>query len=412
MGEENWVQRQPGSVAGSVVPPPAAEITPPLTRRAVQPVPDQPSAQSERSPSQSGQRALPESLRALFKPVWSPSPSAAPAENSAQAEDQSPAGQKTKRVAAIRATVRRWLGLQLRRRAESGQRRVAGLVAVTIILLAAGGAAVALARQHAAGSDAPGTPGGAALAGVSNAAAVRSLTAAWISREIDRGAIIACDPVMCSALYKDGLPASSLLVLQPTSSDPLGAGVVVATPVVRAMIGSRLDSVYAPSVLASFGAGAMRVAVRVVAPDGAAAYQKALGGDVAARKVAGAQLLSNERVELPALATAQLAAGRVDPRLLIMLPVIAAQHPVRVMAFGDPAPGAGRGIPLCSAVLSASGRLAGMTDRSYLRWLLGFLRGQRAPYRAASITVQRPGGGPVVIVRFSRPSPIGLLGRG
>ena len=79
---------------------------------------------------------------------------------------------------------------------------------------------------------------------------------------------------------------------------------------------------------------------------------------------------------MTARARAQLAAGAVDSRLLIMLPALAATHPIQVLAFGDSGPGAGPDIPLCSADLSGSGRAAGMADAAYQSWLTSFVRAQ------------------------------------
>jgi hypothetical protein len=163
--------------------------------------------------------------------------------------------------------------------------------------------------------------------------------------------------------------------------------------------------------MAGFGSGAGRVNVRVIARDGAAAYLTALSQDVAGRKAAGAQLLANSRIELTARARAQVAAGQVDSRLLILLPALVATHPVRVVAFADPAPGASSGMPLCTADLSGSGQVAGMSDADYQRWLLEFLRAQRPPFDPSS-AVLRQGGQPILQVQFSRPSPLGLLGHG
>ncbi len=82
--------------------------------------------------------------------------------------------------------------------------------------------------------------------------------------------------------------------------------------------------------------------MQVVAPDGAAAYLAALRQDVAARKAAGAQLLVNKRIRVMGQARTQLAAGEVDDRLLIMLPALAAAHPIQILAFGDSGPGLAR----------------------------------------------------------------------
>ena len=98
---------------------------------------------------------------------------------------------------------------------------------------------------------------------------VRNQAAAWVVSQVGAGAILSCDPAMCAVLVQHGIPAGNLLVLGPGSTDPLGSAVVLATPAVRAMFGSRLASVYAPETLASFGIGPARIDVRVVAPDGA-----------------------------------------------------------------------------------------------------------------------------------------------
>ncbi len=217
-----------------------------------------------------------------------------------------------------------------------------------------------------------------------------------------------CDPLMCATLKARGVPAARLLVLRTGAASPRGAGVVVATAAVRNQFGRRLDREYAPSVIAGFGSGPGQVDVRVVAPDGAAAYRAALREDRAARRVAGAQLLANRQVRATGRARTQLAAGSVDSRLLIMLPALAATHPIQVLAFSDSAPGADPDAPLCRADLSGSGRAAGMTDADYTRWLTSFVRAQLDRF-AGSVAVIRPGGQLAVRVELDRPSPLGLL---
>jgi hypothetical protein len=214
---------------------------------------------------------------------------------------------------------------------------------------------------------------------------------------------------MCRALAKAGVPSADLLPLKPSAPDPLGADVVVVTPVLQSQFGSRLSSEYAPSVLASFGAGRAKVAVRLVAQYGAAAYRLALSRDLAARELVGTQLIGNKRIALPAAAKTELAAGQVDPRLLITLPALAAKHPVRVLSFDDRAPGASSGVPLAGVVLAGADPRSGLSPHAYLRWLTSFLRSQRSLYRAASVHATSRGGHQVVSVRFARPNPIGLL---
>jgi hypothetical protein len=289
------------------------------------------------------------------------------------------------------------------------------MAAAILTLLVAGGVTLALSGHLASHRPSRGGAPGSGSAGNGHtgltAAAAMQMAATWVGQQISRSVIVACDPVMCSALQAQGFPAANLLVLRPSTASPRGAEVVVVTPAVRSQFGNRLDSMYAPSVMAGFGSGPNQVNVRVIAPDGAAAYLAALRQDVAARSVAGAQLLANKRIVITAQARMQLTAGQVDSRLLILLPAMAAAHPIQILAFGDPGPGASPGIPLCSAALSGSGRAAGMTDAGYLRWMAGFVQAQLVPF-AGRVVIPRPGNKPVVQLEFSRPSPLGLLTHG
>jgi tetratricopeptide (TPR) repeat protein len=202
------------------------------------------------------------------------------------------------------------------------RRLVPSLAAAVVVLLAAGGTAVALSRPHARHSGYG--PAVASRPGESQTASTASqLAAAWVAQQVTRRAIVACDPLMCAALEARGVPAANLVILRTDTTSPLTAQVVVVTPAVRSQFGSRLDSVYAPSVIAGFGSGPDQVSVQVIAKDGPAVYLTALRQDVAAREVAGAQLLANKRIRASAEALAQLVAGAVDSRLLIMLPALA-----------------------------------------------------------------------------------------
>lgn len=306
----------------------------------------------------------------------------------------------------------------------SGHRRhAAWLAALTVlVLLTAAGTLAALFGQHAAseqaargrsgnaaadrGSGAALSAGGRALAGATTS---RAATANWVAREVSRSAIIGCDTVMCGALVKAGVPSGDLLVIRPGRQDPLGADVIVATPALRGQFGARLRTTYAPAVLASFGSGGSRIDVRVIAAYGAGAYQLALNRDLAARELLGTQIVGNSRIALPADAQTELAAGQVDPRLLITLPALAHQHAIRVIAFYDHAPGASSGVPLSGVQLAGSDPRAGLPARKYLRWLVNFLRSQRSVYRAGYISAASHHGRTVVFVRFARPNPIGLL---
>jgi hypothetical protein len=313
------------------------------------------------------------------------------------------------------------------RREGQARWRMTWAAAVTLITATLIGTAFALLRQQpsatsthlvSAGSHRPQTPSGNgqtganALKGLSSAAIIRGQAARWIAGEIGKNMIIACDDVMCGDLVKDGIAASNLLVLSSTAPDPLGADIVVGTPALRSQFGARLATEYAPAVIASFGTGKSQVDVRVVAPDGAVAYDLAANRDLAARQRNGSTLLRNSRVAVAASAQPELIAGLVDSRLLMMLPVLAGQHPIRILGFYDRAPRSAQGVPLTGAELVGADSASGLSGSSYLRWLLTFLRGQRAPFRPVSVTTGRVHGHEVVVrVRFARPSLIGLFNR-
>ena len=271
---------------------------------------------------------------------------------------------------------------------------VAGAVAAVAAVLAVE-AGHALPHLASAESSA-GAPARAAST-VTGAIAARDQAAAWVAREASTAAIIACDPAMCAALAQHGVAAGNLLPLGPGAGDPLGSDLVLATAAVRGLFGARLASVYAPEVAASFGTGAARIDVRIVAPDGTARYRTALAADVSARQAAGLQLLRDPRITVTPAARAALAAGQVDARLLITLAALAANQPVRIAGFADRGPGASPGLPLRTVRITAP-PAAG-------RAMLAFVQAQRSPYLAAHADL----GESVLTVEFAAPTPLGLL---
>ena len=274
-----------------------------------------------------------------------------------------------------------------------------------MVLLAASGVAVALSRSHG-GHSGHGPVTASRGAGSQPLSAASQLAAAWVAQQVARSAIVACDPLMCSALEAQGVPAANLLILRTGTTSPLGAQVVVVTPAVRSQFGSRVDSVYAPSVIAGFGSGPDQVSVQVIAKNGPTAYLTALRQDVADRKAAGAQLLANKRIQASAEARAQLGAGAVDSRLLIMLPALAAA-PDSDPGLRPARSGRGPGRP---AVLGRPVRLrpGREHDRRRLPELADrFVRARWFRSRAAWPCCRA--GQPVVHVVFAQPSPLGLL---
>ncbi len=248
----------------------------------------------------------------------------------------------------------------------------------------------------------------ARLPSVQPPAVVRRQAAAWAASQLSRSAIVACDPVMCAALRRAGLPAGDTLRLGPGGpADPLGSDVVVATAAVRAEFGNRLAKVYAPLVLAAFGSAGARIEIRVSAPDGAAAYLRQVSEDRAARRSLGTELADNSRVSIGAGCRAQLTGGRVDLRLLSLLATAADLYRLHIVALGDAGPGASPQIPLRSAEVTVGG---GYPSSGWLRSVISFMNAQRQPFRPARIELLRASRGrEFLLIEFAAPSPLGPL---
>lgn len=311
----------------------------------------------------------------------------------------------------IATTVRLWLQRRVLRvpdgpGADRLVRRRALVAGLSVLLAAAvATAGISLAGRQPADASRPAPTVRLSDAALAAAAANRELAATWIVTQVSRGVIVACDPLMCGVLQHDGFPAADLDPLGTGAGDPLGSGVVVSTAALRSELGSRLTSVYAPVALAAFGSGPSSVAVRVTAPGGAGAYLSAVHADLLARQRDGEQLLHNANVHVPAAGQAQLAAGRVDARLLITLAALAHTLPVDIRQFGDVGPGATAGTPMRSMTISAAPL---PHDAGYLAEVLAFLRAQRAPFLATA-TVTGTGTAAVLQIVFTAPSPLGLL---
>jgi hypothetical protein len=312
-------------------------------------------------------------------------------------------------------TIRLWAQRHLGRLWPATPRwRLITILLVAAVLFGGGAITVALARGGtSSGSAGPGGAGaGAGGAALTDAAAARSAAATWVARQVSADAIIACDPRMCAALQQHAIPASRLLVLGAANPAPLGTDVIVSTAAVRSELGGRLAGVYAPVDLASFGTGSAQVAIRVVAPDGSAAYLRQLRSDVKGRKSAGQQLLGNPRIQVSGPARRALAAGQVDSRLLSAFAALATMYSVDVTGLGPAGAGAGPGMPVRSAEI-APGRRTIRHRPDTLSALASFLRAQQPPFRPAGVTTVRlPSGRTVLRVSYGAPEPLGLLGKG
>jgi hypothetical protein len=281
-----------------------------------------------------------------------------------------------------------------------------------MVVFAAGALTVGLIWRSSSSKPGPATavppPGGGAGA----AAVARTQAARWVADQVSPGAIVGCDPVMCDALEAQHFPVGSMLTLNPSSTDPLGSNVVVATAAVRSDFGSRLTSEYAPVSLAAFGSGTAEIEILVTAPRGAAAYRQALKADQEARRQTGTQLAGNPFLRPSPAARADLAGGRVDSRLMATLGLLtgqqlAGQRGVSLFAFGAVPAGADPAVPLRTAELVAPPH----AGASYLTDLRSLLRQQIAPFLASTISMTRlQNGRTVLLVGFDAPGQLGLLG--
>jgi serine/threonine protein kinase len=286
------------------------------------------------------------------------------------------------------------------------RRRAPVLLAACLLAAAVGVLVVNLPRPGPASDQLAGshTPVSTAIDAQTVA---RNKAVSWILQQVDRAALVSCDPQVCGALVSAGFPAGNVSQLGPTSNDPLGSALVVVTTPIRAQYKSRLASVYAPAIIASFGSGAARIDIRLVYPGGAASYDAVRQTDLRHRKAVGAELLANSHIKASAAARAQLLSGDVDPRLPELLAFMADHHTVRITDFVDQSPGGGPASLLRSVDLATVVSAAHMTHAAYVGWMDAIIGQQRAEYRPASWRqLTLPANGSVLRIEYGAPSPL------
>jgi len=285
-------------------------------------------------------------------------------------------------------------------------------VVLAVILLVAGIDVIAFnlprhgASQQLSGSHSQVSPQPTVNPELTAEATARTNAVGWILQQVSRAAIVSCDPLVCGQLLSGGFPSGNVLTLGPTSNDPLGSTLVVATASIRTHFGTRLADVYAPELIASFGSGAARIDIRLIYPGGAAKYtadeQAALGD----RKGAGAELLANSQIEASRTARAQLLSGAVDPRLPQLLAIMAESHPVSIVDFVSQSPGGGPASLLRSVDLATQDAAAHLSPAAYLGWMQGLLDAQRAQYLPAIQKLTLNTGQHVLRFGFAVPGPL------
>jgi serine/threonine protein kinase len=290
-------------------------------------------------------------------------------------------------------------------RSRRRRRRAAVILAVVVLVAGIGALAFNLPRHGAPPVGLTGESGINQEITAENAA--RAQAVAWIVDQASRADIVACDPLVCQALVKKGFPAANVTPVGSGSNDPLGSALVVATAAIEAQYGGRLASVYAPIVLASFGTGSARINIRWQYPGGAANYQSVQQGDLADRKTAEAQLLTNSHITVSPSARAELLRGDIDPRLPQLLAIMADIHPVDIVAFVDQSPGGGPASLVRAVDLATVDSKAHMTPAAYLAWIKGFIRTQRSQYLPVWAQQPSPGTGQAVLqIAYGAPSPL------
>jgi hypothetical protein len=283
------------------------------------------------------------------------------------------------------------------------RRRATALLAS--VLLVGGAGALTILSQHGTSPKRSASRHSIGRQELAAGAAARTQAITWIVQQVSRAAVVSCDAQVCNDLARRGFPSPE--TLGPGSNDPLGSTLVVATAHIRAQFGGRLASVYAPVILASFGSGNARIEIREVIPGGTSAYRAALAADVRARKIADAQLLSNNHITVSATARTQLLSGDIDPQLPQLIAAMAYFQPVRIVAFGDQGPGGGPGSLLRSVDLATHVTRSHLAASAYLESMQALVNAQRAQYRPAlSKQITLPTGQTVLRIQYDAPSPL------
>ena len=293
-----------------------------------------------------------------------------------------------------------------RRKSGRASRRWRAAVPLTLILLVvgAGGLVFSLSPRGALLERLTGSHVQNSQLAAEAAARTQAIT--WILHQVSPAAVVSCDALVCADLVGNGFPSSDLLPLGPTSNDPLGSDLVVATATVRNEFGNRLD-VYAPAVIASFGTKNARIDIRWVYPGGAKAYRAAVSAALPVRKAADAQLLTNSNIRLSATARAQLLSGQIDPWLPLLIVIMAHSHPLSIIDFASQSPDGGPASLLRWVDLATTVRAAHLTRAAYLGWMRSFIETQRAEYQPVWVQRVTLGTGQAVLrIGYGAPSPL------
>jgi hypothetical protein len=275
------------------------------------------------------------------------------------------------------------------------------VIAGVVALVAAGSVAAVMITSR--GGAPKATQPSVAASSAARAAAVN-----WVVGQVNSKTVISCDRATCAALVGRGYPPNNLRTLGSASS-LTASGVVVVTPTARHLFGSSLVTAWAPAALVTFGSGTSAVSVRVVAPKGAAAYEKAASKDLAQRKQSEPALNVVKNITMSGGAARDLNAGRIDGRLMEAIVNAADTQAIDIVDFGNVGSGATADVPLRYADLATVNPVATMGVAAYVQLLRrGMETGLGArPDRTEIVSL--PGGQKVLRVEFLAPTPFGVL---
>ena len=257
------------------------------------------------------------------------------------------------------------------------------------------------------------------------AASFRAAAVQWIDRNVASGGRVIAGETMMRSLVAAGFSTTYLIpfdlvdsavgaadnkALTPSALAESGLDYVVETAFTRASPkpspATRQRLGQAPTI-AAFGTGDDRVAIRLVLPKESVPSKVDAAADAEARRHAGTELATNERLELTDAARSALESGQVDSRLLSVLSLLTGEHRLGIAGFALE-PGESRTSPRRNLrITSIDGRP--VTSPADVARLSRVLHLQRSTFRPTEFGVVGDTGSPAFEVHFAAPSPVGLL---
>ena len=244
----------------------------------------------------------------------------------------------------------------------------------------------------------------------------------WIVANVPKDSRLVVDDALWVDLVRAGFPRDEVVWYYKVDTDPAVEALspngwrdydyVVSTASVRAspdafpQVSAALQN---STPVAAFGAGDTLVEVRRVRPEGTAAAGAADRAELAARRLAGAQLAANPDLTLDPTVADAARTGRLDARLVGTLALLAGTYRLTVAAApvvpGEEAGGSARRVVEISAI---DGRPVTVGDPATTA-VTGWLTAQPRQYRPASVeSAARPGGRRLVVTE-PLAVPTGLL---